>query len=145
MNTKQQKTVAGVMWFLKILAAIILLQTLFFKFTGQMESIELFSRLQIFGLDESIGRIGVGIAELLISILLLIPRTALLGALGVIGLMLGALYFHIAILGFTGPDGQLVAMALVALVSAVIVFVHEVKRKGVDGIIISHKIEKRSQ
>lgn len=123
---KNWKTIT--LWILKIIAAIILLQTLFFKFTGHPQSVELFTQLGLFGFDESIGRIGVGVCELIASALLLVPRTALLGALGVIALMLGALYFHATILGFAGANGQLTIMAILALVSASIIAVVEYKK-----------------
>lgn len=82
-------------WILRVLAALIMLQTLYFKFTGKPESIELFSRLDM----EPWGRLGTGIAELIASVLLLIPRTTLLGALMGLGLMTGALFFHFTELG----------------------------------------------
>ena len=64
-------------WAVKIIAVVILVQTLFFKFTGAEESIFIFTTLGI----EPYGRIGSGIVELIASILILIPRTTLLGAL----------------------------------------------------------------
>ena len=63
-------------WILRIIAAVILLQTLYFKFTGQPESVTLFTTLGM----EPWGRIGTGIFELIGSILILIPRTTLPGA-----------------------------------------------------------------
>ncbi len=122
---QKQRITFWVIWLLKAITAFILLQTLFFKFTGHPQSVELFTKLGLFGLDESIGRIGTGIIELLVSIILLIPRTAILGSLGVVGLMTGALYFHITILGFDGANGQLAVMASFALVSGVVVFIFE--------------------
>ncbi len=56
-------------WALRIVAAIIMLQTLYFKFTAQPESVEIFTKVGI----EPWGRIGTGVAELIASILLLIP------------------------------------------------------------------------
>ena len=63
-------------WILRLIAAIIMLQTLYFKFTAQPESVDLFTALGM----EPWGRIGTGIFELIASILILIPRTTLLGA-----------------------------------------------------------------
>jgi uncharacterized membrane protein YphA (DoxX/SURF4 family) len=82
-------------WIFRIVASIILLQTLFFKFSGAEESIYIFSTLGI----EPYGRIGSGIAELIVVILILIPRTTWLGALGGIGVMTGAIASHLFVLG----------------------------------------------
>lgn len=82
-------------WIIKLTAVVILLQTLFFKFTGAEESIYIFETLGI----EPFGRIGSGIVELIASILILIPRTTLLGALLALGTMVGAIISHLFILG----------------------------------------------
>ena len=71
-------------WLLRGIAAIILLQTLFFKFTGAKESIYIFSTVgQGIGIDllEPWGRIGSGVAELIASVLLLLPATVVFGAI----------------------------------------------------------------
>ena len=52
-------------------AAVILLQTLFFKFTAAPESVYIFTTVGL----EPWGRIGSGIAELIAAILILIPAT----------------------------------------------------------------------
>jgi uncharacterized membrane protein YphA (DoxX/SURF4 family) len=97
-------------WFLRILAAVILLQTLYFKFTAQPESVELFTILGM----EPWGRIGTGIAELIASILILVPRTSLLGAFMGLGLMSGAIFFHLTKLGVNfGGDVILFAFAVI--------------------------------
>ena len=70
-----QKTII-LFWVLRILAAVILLQTLFFKFSGAEESVYIFSTLGM----EPWGRIGTGIVELIASVLLLVPRTTAFGA-----------------------------------------------------------------
>jgi hypothetical protein len=59
-------------WVGQITAAVILGQTLFFKFTGAPESKYIFTTLGI----EPWGRIGTGILELITVVLLLSPRTA---------------------------------------------------------------------
>ena len=82
-------------WAIKLLAVIILLQTLYFKFTAAEESVYIFSTLGA----EPYGRIGSGIIELVASILILIPRTTLLGALLGLGTMFGAITSHLFILG----------------------------------------------
>jgi uncharacterized membrane protein YphA (DoxX/SURF4 family) len=97
-------------WFLRLLAAVILLQTLYFKFTAHPQSVALFTTLDM----EPWGRIGTGIAELIAAILILIPRTTLLGALMGLGLMSGAIFFHLTKLGINF-DGDAVLFAYAAI------------------------------
>jgi uncharacterized membrane protein YphA (DoxX/SURF4 family) len=106
-------------WALRLVAAIILLQTLYFKFTGQPESVELFSKLGV----EPWGRIGTGVIELIASILLLIPATVIFGALLGVGLMLGAIFSHLLVIGIvSNADGGLLFMlAFVVLLSCIAV------------------------
>lgn len=100
-----------VSWSLQLLAALILAQTLFFKFTGAAESRYIFETLGA----EPWGRIGSGLAELLAVGLLLWPRWAGVGALLAMGVMLGALGAHLSVLGIEvqGDGGLLFALALV--------------------------------
>ncbi len=102
-------------WIVRGIAALILLQTLYFKFTAHPESVILFSNLGV----EPWGRIVTGIIELITGVLLLIPRTALIGAVTGIGLMAGAILSHLTVLGIEsqGDGGQLFLMAIVVLVS----------------------------
>ena len=90
-------------WILRIVAAAILIMTLYFKFTAHPQSVKLFTTLGM----EPWGRIGTGVCELIASILILIPRTTLLGALMGLGLMSGAIFFHLTKLGiiFDGDAG----------------------------------------
>ena len=106
------------LWVLRILAALIMLQTLFYKFSGAEESIYIFSKLGI----EPWGRIGTGIGELIASVLLLIPATTVFGAVLGIGLMSGAIFFHLTKLGIVVKDdsGQLFIYALLVFVSCLI-------------------------
>ncbi len=83
------------LWVLRLLPAIILLQTLYFKFTAHPQSVKLFTTI---GLEPS-GRIGTGILEGIAAILILIPRFTGFGALLGLMLMTGALYFHLTKLG----------------------------------------------
>jgi len=101
-------------WLLRVAAAVILLQTLYFKFTGHPESVELFTKLGV----EPWGRIGTGIIELITGILLLIPSTAFIGAALGIGLMSGAILSHIAVIGIEskGDGGQLFILAIVVFI-----------------------------
>jgi uncharacterized membrane protein YphA (DoxX/SURF4 family) len=100
-------------WIIKLTAAVILLQTLFFKFSGANESIYIFETLGI----EPYGRIGSGVVELIASILILIPRTTLLGALLGMGTMLGAIFSHLFVLGIEvqNDGGTLFALAVITL------------------------------
>lgn len=98
---------------LRFVAAIILIQTLYFKFSGHPESVYIFSTLGM----EPIGRIGIGILELIAAVLLLLPRLAWAGAVLGIGLMSGAIFFHLTILGIQvqGDGGLLFALALTVM------------------------------
>ena len=102
-------------WIFRIVASGILLQTLFFKFSGAEESIYIFSTLGI----EPYGRIGSGIAELIVAILILIPKTTWIGALGGIGLMTGAIASHFFVLGIEvkNDGGLLFGLAVITLLS----------------------------
>ena len=100
-------------WVLRILAALILLQTLYFKFTAQPESVEIFTTLGM----EPWGRIGTGILELIAALLILYPRTTGIGALLGCGLMAGAIFFHLTKLGIiVGGDAILFIYAVVVFV-----------------------------
>lgn len=105
-------------WIVKLIAVIILLQTLYFKFTGAEESIYIFTKLGI----EPFGRIGSGMVELIASILILIPRTTLLGALIGAGTMLGAIFSHIFVLGIDvkNDGGELFILAIITLLCCTI-------------------------
>jgi len=110
-------------WVLRLLAALILLQTLYFKFSAAPESIYIFSKLGM----EPWGRIGTGILELIAGILLLIPGTTVFGALLAIGLMTGAIFFHLTKLGISvqNDGGQLFIYALFVFVSCIaLVIIH---------------------
>lgn len=78
-------------WTLRVAAAVILLQTLFFKFTGAPESVYIFSKVGL----EPWGRIGSGVAELIAAILILFPPTTWLGAGVALAVMTGAIFSHL--------------------------------------------------
>jgi putative oxidoreductase len=105
------------MFIVRVVPAIIMLQTLAFKFSGHEQAIDLFTRLGA----EPFGRYATGVFELIAGVGLLIPKTYWYAAILTIGLMLGALGSHVAILGFEGPDAQLGIMAVIALVCAIYV------------------------
>lgn len=99
-----------VSWTLQILVFAIIGHTLFFKFSGAADSVALFTQLGL----EPIGRIGIGITELVAVTLILIPRTVVAGAVLSGGLMAGALFAHATRLGFADGMGALAAMAALA-------------------------------
>jgi uncharacterized membrane protein YphA (DoxX/SURF4 family) len=100
-------------WIVRLTAVVILLQTLYFKFSGAEESVYIFSTLGI----EPYGRIGSGVVELIASILILIPKTTLIGALLGLGTMLGAIFSHLFILGIEvkNDGGELFILAIITL------------------------------
>ena len=112
-------------WIFRIIVAIILVQTLYFKFTGAEESKYIFTKLM--GDSEAVGRIGSGVVELIASILLLIPGTAWLGALIALATVTGAIFSHLTKLGIVvqGDGGLLFGLAVtVFILSAAILFIH---------------------
>ncbi len=115
-------------WLLRIVAAGIILNTLYFKFTGQPESVELFTKLGV----EPWGRIGTGIIELIASILLLIPSTVFVGAFLGVGLMGGAILSHLTVIGIEskGDGGQLFTLAIIVLACCITLLVLQ-KQQGI--------------
>ena len=113
-------------WICQIIVAIILLQTLFFKFTGAEESKYIFSTL-MGAQNEWIGRIGSGVVELIATVLILNPSTTWLGALLALGTISGAIFSHLTKLGIVVKDdgGLLFILAIVVFVcSAVVLIIH---------------------
>jgi uncharacterized membrane protein YphA (DoxX/SURF4 family) len=100
-------------WAAQIISAIILAQTLFFKFTAAPESVALFTKLGV----EPFGRIGAGVMELITVILLLTPRKAWIGAIFGIMTMGGAIMAHLTVIGIEsdGDGGELFFLALITL------------------------------
>lgn len=122
--TDQQKHIGD--WILRLIAAVIMLQTLFFKFSAAPESVYIFSRLGM----EPWGRIGTGVLELIASVLILIPKTKGIAALLGLGLMTGALFFHLSSLGIVvqNDHGKLFGMALLVFFSCLILVVNNRKQ-----------------
>ena len=117
------KTATIISWICRVTAAVILAQTLFFKFTAAPESVYIFDKV---GLGAP-GRIGSGIAELIAAILLLIPGTVWLGAGLALGVMGGAIMSHLTVLGIVvmNDHGLLFGLALtVALCSVILLLIH---------------------
>lgn len=102
-------------WVLSLIASLLLLQSLFFKFSGAEESIFIFSTLGI----EPWGRYASGVVELIAGILLLIPSLRVFGAILGLGVISGAIIAHLTQLGIEvqGDGGQLFAYALLILFS----------------------------
>ena len=121
-TTKPMKNTLFI-WIIKLVAVIILLQTLYFKFTAAPESIFIFSTLGI----EPFGRIGSGIVELIASILILIPRTTLLGAVLGFATMITAIFSHIFVLGIEiqNDGGTLFVLAVITLLCCLILIYNQ--------------------
>jgi len=115
---KTTVTIAVLSWLLRIAAAIILLQTLFFKFTAAPESVYIFTKVGA----EPWGRIGSGVIELIAATLILTPRFTWLGSLLAMGVMAGAVLSHLTVLGIEvqGDKGLLFALALIVFVCSTI-------------------------
>ncbi len=117
-----------VVWVLRLVAAVILLQTLFFKFTGAPESVYIFTKVGSgIGLNflEPWGRIGSGVMELVAAVLLLWPTFSWAGSVLAIGAVSGAIFFHLTVLGIEvrGDHGLLFVLAwIVFLASAINLF-----------------------
>jgi putative oxidoreductase len=113
------RTQTVVTWLAQLTVAVILLQTLFFKFTGAEESVYIFTTVGA----EPWGRIGSGVIELIASLLLLVPAAAPIGAALAMASMAGAILTHLTLLGIEvkGDGGLLFALALTAFVGSAIV------------------------
>ena len=115
------KTCTIIAWICRVAAAVILLQTLFFKFSAAPESVYIFTKVGL----EPWGRIGSGVAELIAAILILIPATTWLGAGLALAIMASAIFSHLTVLGIVVMDdgGLLFVLALaVAVCSVVLLF-----------------------
>ncbi len=110
------QTTKILIWVCRLVAAIIMLQTLFFKFTAAPESVYIFDKVHL----GAAGRIGSGIAELIASLLILFPKTSVYGAVLAVGVMAGAIASHLFILGIEvmGDHGQLFIYAVLVTVAS---------------------------
>lgn len=108
-------------WAIKLVPAVIMLQTLYFKFAATPESVYIFSKIGM----EPYGRIGIGILELIASVLILIPRTTLYGAVLGLGLMAGAIKFHLTELGINvqNDGGKLFYLAIITAIFCSLIIV----------------------
>jgi uncharacterized membrane protein YphA (DoxX/SURF4 family) len=128
----------NIQWLLRLLAAVIMLQTLYFKFTAAEESVYIFTTLHM----EPWGRIGIGVMELIASILILFPATTVYGALLGAGLMSGAMFFHLTQLGLVVMDdgGQLFIYACIVWLSCIaLVWMEKQKLSGLLSFILKYK------
>ena len=108
-------------WGMQIVIAFILLQTLYFKFSGAPESKYIFETLGM----EPWGRIGSGIVELIAAILILIPASRVIGAIMSLGIISGAIFFHLTTLGIEVKDdgGLLFFLAVIVFILSLFLIV----------------------
>jgi len=125
-------------WGARLLAALILLQTLFFKFTASPESVYIFTKVGM----EPWGRILVGILEMFAGLALIIPRTSWLGAILALGLMAGAIGMHLTLLGIEvqGDGGYLFFLALIVTICSAYTLARNVDKITSTVSSILHKI-----
>ena len=111
--TSKQNTLS---WIAQVTAAVIMFQTLFFKFSGAEESVYIFSKVGM----EPWGRYGSGVAELIASILLLTRTLSWAGAFIAAGVMSGAIFFHLTVLGISVKDdgGYLFTLAIITFIAS---------------------------
>jgi uncharacterized membrane protein YphA (DoxX/SURF4 family) len=123
-------------WLVRIVVAVILLQTLFFKFSAAKESVYIFTTLGA----EPWGRIGSGVVELIAAILLLVPRTAVFGAILALGTISGAIFSHLTKLGIripaVGDHGGLFALAIVVFLGSLVVLYWRRKEIPIVGALL---------
>jgi hypothetical protein len=105
---------------LRIVIAVIFVQTLYFKFTGHPDSVFIFSQLGV----EPYGRIGLGIAELITSVLILWNSTKLIGIGLSFFIICGALFSHLLVIGtqIKGDSGGLFTLACIVFVGCLSLF-----------------------
>src|SRR5947199_10250124 len=115
----------------RVAAAIILLQTLFFKFTAAPESVYIFTKVGL----EPWGRIGSGIAELIAAILILIPATTWLGAGLALAVMAGAIFSHLTVLGIVvmNDGGLLFGLAFAVATCRIVLLFLQRRRVPIIG------------
>ncbi|HCL07009.1 MAG TPA: DoxX family protein [Chitinophagaceae bacterium] len=112
----QQQTKNIFQWLLRIIAAVMMLQTLYFKFSGSEESVYIFTQMGI----EPWGRYATGIAELIAALLILYKPAISIGAILTLGIMSGAIFSHLFVLGIAvkNDHGLLFTYAITVWVAA---------------------------
>jgi len=115
----------------RIIIAVILVQTLWFKFSAHPDSVYIFTQVGM----EPYGRIGIGVMELIASILILIPRTIWLGAGLVLGIIGGAIMMHLSQLGVevNGDSGKLFYMGVLTFILSLIVLFYDRRNVPIIG------------
>ena len=116
----------NILFVFRLIVAVILLQTLYYKFGAHEDSVYIFTTLGL----EPHGRIGIGVMELIASMLILWKRTIWAGALLTVGLMAGAIFSHLTTLGIEvkGDGCQLFYMAVATWVLSLVVLWSERKQ-----------------
>lgn len=120
MNDQTKKYISLI---LQLLIAVIYVQTLYFKFSAHPDSVYIFSKLGL----EPYGRIGLGVAELITAILILYPKTKVIGGLMSLGVISGAIFAHLGPLGIEvqGDGGKVFYLAVVVfLATLAFLFLH---------------------
>jgi len=125
------RTSTIIAWVCRVAAAVILLQTLFFKFTAAAESVYIFTKVGL----EPWGRIGSGTAELIAAILILIPATTWLGAGLALAVMAGAIFSHLTVLGIVvmNDGGLLFGLALAVAACSILLLFLQRRRVPIIG------------
>jgi len=110
---------------IRIIIAVLLLQTLYYKFSAHPDSVYIFTQIGL----EPFGRVGIGVLELIAAILIIIPRTIWIGSLLTIGIIGGAIIMHLTLLGITinNDGGLLFYMALIVFLLSLIILINERK------------------
>lgn len=133
---------------LRVIVAIILLQSLYFKFSGHPEAVHIFSTLGV----EPWGRLALGGIELIVGLALLIPKTKIIALFAAIGLMFGAIGSHLftplgIVVKWQGQsdNGQLFIMAITALVLSLtsIVLYCKIKKYSFSQLVSKEVLQKK--
>jgi putative oxidoreductase len=121
----------NVLLVLRITVAIILIQTLRFKFTAHEDSVYIFTKVGL----EPYGRIGIGVLELISAILLMIPKTIWKGALLTFGIIGGAIMMHLTELGIeiNNDGGNLFYIAIATFILSGIILFDQRKKLPIIG------------
>jgi putative oxidoreductase len=130
-------------WVCRAIAAVILLQTLFFKFNAAPESVYIFTKVGglvhaslafiSIPMAEKFGRLGSGVMELIAGISLIAPRYVWAGALLAMTATFGAIATHLTVLGIDvlGDRGLLFGLAITVFVtSAIALYIHRTDIPG---------------
>ena len=111
---------------LRIVVAIILIQTLRYKFFAHPDSVFIFSQAGL----EPTGRIVIAFLELISAFLIIFPRTVWLGAGLSLGIISGAIFLHLTKIGIEvqGDGGALFYTAILIFIFSAIILWHERKK-----------------